>query len=94
MSCGSRDAPAGTLTLTITLGLELTGYWTNKGLVLGENRAGADKSGITKTTEMLVLGEAWKETSGKAWRVLTWMTEGWPCGEEETPKQRTPLLLP
>lgn len=62
-------------------------------MILVEYRARADKSGITKTTEM-GLGEAWKETSGKAWRVLTWMTEGWPCGEEETPKQRTPLLLP
>jgi hypothetical protein len=32
------------------------------------------------------LGVAWKEISGKAWRVLTWMMEGQPCGEEEAPR--------
>lgn len=45
-------------------------------MILVENRAGADKSGITKTTEMVGLEVAWKETTGKAWRVLTWMMEG------------------
>lgn len=74
MLCGSRDARV----VTITLSLELMGYWTSKCLILVENRAGADKSGITKTTEVVGLGVAWKEPSGKEWRVPTWMLEGWP----------------